>query len=95
MSTQAFTFENISATTDAFAVLGGEYILVTHATFGGGSVKVQLLAADETTWVDGPGASSQTADGFSAVFHLPPGQARIAVTTATGVYTSLAQIPTH
>jgi hypothetical protein len=79
-------FSNISASTAAFRLTGGKYLVDAHATWGGGSVKLQRLAADATTYVS-VGADF-TADGSAAV-SLAPGQYRFTVATATAVYVSV------
>lgn len=75
-------FSNISATTGTFYLVGGAYGVTVHATFGGGSVKLQRLSTDGSTYVD---VQSFTADGYASL-NLPDGTYKIAVTTATGVY---------
>jgi hypothetical protein len=82
-SVETFPFSNISSNTAAFTLRGGNYGLTCHATFGGGSVGLQRLAADATTWVNVVTALS--ADGYTSA-NLPSGQYRISVTTATGVF---------
>lgn len=59
------------------------------ATFGGGTVKLQVLLADGSTWVDVAGGSL-TAAGATAVLWLPPGSYRVNIATATAVYAYLA-----
>jgi hypothetical protein len=90
-STQAIQFSNIAATTAAFTLKGGKYGLAVTATFGGGNVQLQTLATDGSTWI-GVG-TAVTAAGFSN-FDLPPGQYRLAITTATAVYAALVNVPT-
>lgn len=98
-------FINISATTAAFRLdLGGYYTVSVHATFGGGNVHLQQLAADDTTWLEVEQAFNNAAaeidlvtgaflaDGVKA-FILAPGQFRFTVTTATGVYIAIARAP--
>lgn len=83
------TFSNISATTAAFNLFGGNYALEVAATFGGGNVALQRLAADGATWVQ---VFNFTANGYNQL-NLPPGSYRFAVTTATGVYAEVKSIP--
>lgn len=90
MATDAQHFTNISATTAAFALIGGKYGVSYSATWGGGSVTLQILGGDGATWV--AALSNFTANGYSTV-DLPPGQYRFAVTTATAVYLAIARIP--
>jgi hypothetical protein len=61
------------------------------ATFGGGNMQLQLLGPDGTTWL-GVG-SAITANAFASLA-LVPGQYRLGVTTATGVYAALTGVPT-
>ena len=88
-ATESRQFSNISATTAAFALLGGKYGLDISATFGGGNLQLQTLSVDGSTWINV--GSSITANGVST-YDLVPGQDRIAVTTATAVYAALARI---
>jgi hypothetical protein len=89
-STEAVTFSNISATTAAFTLRGGRYAFTVNATFGGGSVTLQTLGGDGTTWLP---VSSQTAANSVAV-DLAPGQYRIAIATATAVFVIVGRVPT-
>jgi hypothetical protein len=95
-TTDSYIAKNISATTAAFALMGGRYVMAAIATWGGGNVALQMLAADGSTWVApmniAGSANSLTANG-SATLDLSPGQYRIAVTTATGVYATVARVP--
>lgn len=87
---EAFAFSNIAATTAAFRVRGGKYMLCATATFGGGNIQLQTLGPDAATWVNV--GSSVTAAGV-AVFDLAGGQYRFAITTATAVYVALSSVP--
>ena len=91
-STDAYQFSNISATTAAFQLQGGIYSIAANATWGGGTVKLQGLSIDGTTYIDIPNASF-TANGFYSPLYLPAGQYRINVATATAVYGVVANIP--
>ena len=79
-------FSNISATTAAFNLKGGQYGITVSATFGGGSVTLQKLAADGSTYVTALTAFS--AAGFVSAY-LPPGTYKVAVATATAVYVEI------
>jgi hypothetical protein len=83
-------FKNISATTAAFGLSGGEYGIDVHATFGGGNTQLQKQAADGSTWINV--GSSVTTDGYSNV-DLAGGSYRFAITTATAVYINIGRIP--
>jgi hypothetical protein len=89
-ATDGKQFSNISATTLAFRLNGGKYAIAASATFGGGNLQLQTLALDGTTWINVGSAIS--AAGLTT-FDLPPGQFRIAVTTATAVYAAITRIP--
>jgi hypothetical protein len=91
-ATEAVSFSNISASTSPFALRGGKYAVAALATFGGGSVKLQALGPDGTTFISLAAASDFTAAG-GAVVDLPPGQYRFTIATATAVYASVCRIP--
>lgn len=74
---------NASATGTAYEWGGGRGIFCATATWGGGSVTLQYLGPDESTWLTA--ATALTANGLIA-FELPPGRIRAAVATATAVY---------
>lgn len=80
--------ENASATSATEQWGGGRGILVATATWGGGSVTLQFLGPDGSTWLTG--ATALTANGF-VLFELPPCRYRIAIATATAVYAQVEQ----
>jgi hypothetical protein len=86
-------FSNISASTAAFKLKGGSYGVTANATFGGGSVKLQRLTLDGTTYVSMASTGDFTAAG-GAILSLPPGTYRFTVATATAVYAEVQGIPT-
>lgn len=88
---EVIKFINISATTAGFTLRGGSYGLTVHATFGGGNVALQRLAADGVTWVNC--ITALTVDGYANA-NLPSGTYRIAVTTATGVFADVGSVVT-
>jgi hypothetical protein len=88
---ESVQFSNISATTAAFNLKGGNYAAIASATFGGGNLQLQALAIDGATYVNV--GSTITAAGLTAYASLPPGSYKWVVTTATAVYVSLARIP--
>ena len=81
-SVENFKFINISATTAPFTLRGGNYGLTCHATFGGGSVALQRLSTDGTTYVTV--LTALTADGYGNA-NLPSGTYQLLITTATAV----------
>lgn len=89
-STESVGFSNISASTSPFALRGGKYAAAVLATFGGGSVTLQMLGPDGSTYVTC--LTAFTAAGYG-VADLPPGQYRFTIATATAVYASLTRIP--
>lgn len=84
------SFLNISATTAAFPLDGGRYGADFHATWNAGSVTLQKLAADGSTWLTALAAWS--ADGTD-LGDLPRGSYRFDVASATGVYVNIVRIP--
>jgi hypothetical protein len=91
-ATESIIFSNISATTSAFSLPGGYWMVSVVATFGGGNVELQMLGPDNSTWVSAPTALKLSANG-SIAGYLPAGSFRFAVTTATAVYASVAGVP--
>ena len=91
---ESVQFKNISATPAAFALKGGLYELAAVATWGGGSVDLQSLGPDGSTWMDTDPAMTLTADGRVQA-HLPAGQYKLTVATATGVDATITRIPTE
>jgi hypothetical protein len=85
-------FSNISATTSAFTLKGGYYMVSAVATFGGGNVELKMLGPDQSTYLSLPTALKLTANGTIAGY-LPPGTYEVVVTTATAVYVSVAGVP--
>lgn len=88
--TESKQFSNISATTSAFTLKGGKYAVSVVATFGGGSVILQGLSIDGTTFITV--VASFTVAGY-AVIDLPPGQYRFTIATATAVFCSVTSVP--
>ena len=89
---EAFTAQNISATAAAFAIkFGGIFNMDTVATWGGGSVTLQRLGPDGTSWLTA--ATAATTNGSSGALYLPAGSYRFAIATATGVYINLIRVP--
>lgn len=88
LSNNSAAFSNISATTAAFTLTGGKFgVCVIGSSFG--TVTLQALAGDGSTWVTALTAFS--ANGYAAV-DLPPGQYRFAVSGTTGVYANVTPI---
>ena len=74
---------NASATGSPAQWRGGRGVLTAVATWGGGSITLQYMGPDGTTWL--PVGSALTANGMAS-FELPPGLIRAAVATATAAY---------
>jgi hypothetical protein len=85
-------FSNIAATTAAFKLNGGYCMVAAVATFGGGSVELQALGPDQSTWLSAPTPLKLTAAGMISGY-LPPGQYRFTIATATAVFCSVAGVP--
>lgn len=90
-SVERQVFSNISATSAAFTLRGGQYALTVSATFGGGSVTLTRLAADNSTYVTC--LTAFTAAGYATV-NLPSGTYKLAVVTAAAVYADITAVVT-
>lgn len=90
-SVEDVAFNNISATPASFKLRGGNYGVTVHATWGGGSVTLQRLAPDGSTYVTVLTAFS--ADGYQNV-SLPSGTYQLLVATATAIYVDVVAIVT-
>lgn len=84
-------FSNIAATTAAFALRGGNYGITVSATFGPGSVTLQRLAPDGSSYVTCVTAFS--AAGYASA-NLPSGTYRLTVVTTTAIYADIVSIAT-
>lgn len=78
-----FAFKNVAATQGPFVLRGGNYGITVSATFGGGSVTLQRLAPDGSTYVTVLPAF--TAAGYQNA-NLPSGTYQLLVATATAIY---------
>lgn len=99
-------FSNVSAS-QVFTLIGGKYLVsVTGSNFG--TVKVQRLAPDGTTYLDikqafdkpdGTGGTEEdlVIGTFAAagckVLDLAPGQYQLTISSATAVYAEIARVP--
>jgi hypothetical protein len=88
------SFSNIAATTSAFTLEGGKYSAAAIATWSAGSVKLQALGPDGSTYLSVSSPTDFSANGFAAAVDLPPGQYRFTIATATAVYASVWRVPT-
>jgi hypothetical protein len=91
-------FSNISATTAVFYLKGGFYMVAAVATFGGGSVELQALGPDQSTWLSVPaafpvGAALKLTVAGVIEGYLAPGQYRFTIATATAVFCSVMGVP--
>jgi hypothetical protein len=86
-----YLYHTATATdSSTFALNGGSYAVDVLATWGGGSVTLERLGPDGSTYLTA--ATAFTANGSSTV-SLPPGTYKFAVTTATAVYAAVTRIP--
>lgn len=105
--TDGYQARNISANTAAFVLAGGRYgVSVIGTSFG--TVKLQMLALDGSTWIDlkapyekadGTGGTEDDlvigtfgANGYK-VFDLAPGKYRLTISSTTGVYAAITRVP--
>lgn len=104
MHQEAVSWSNISASKQFELTLGGRFLFIASATWGGGSAKIQALSQDGSTYVDIFGAfdatdaeqnvaiNTLTANG-ALVLDLPPGSYQLTIATASAVYASVARVP--
>ncbi len=81
---------NIGATTAPFVLQGGKYGVDYMATWGGGTVTLQKLAGDGSTYVTVTTAFSVT-NGYVTV-DLPCGIYKLTVATASAIYVTITRI---
>ncbi len=86
---KSIQFKNTSTDSLPFVLEAGQYGMMVNATFGGGSVTLQRLSADTSTYVTVLAAFS--AAGYATV-NLPYGTYKVAIATATAVYAEIAQV---
>jgi hypothetical protein len=84
------SFTGASTTQGPFTLLGGLYGVGVSATFGGGSVTLQTLMPDGSTYVTC--LAPFTAAG-TALVNLPPGTYQVAIATATAVQCFVVRTP--
>lgn len=89
-SVEKIEHSNISATTSAFTLRGGNYSACVIGS-GFGTVTLQRLALDGTTWVTALTAFSAAGMANS---NLPSGSYRWAISSATAVYCELLSVVT-
>jgi|SRR5882672_10372503 len=72
---------------------GGTCVFSVVGTFGGATVKLQVLGPDGATWIDAGVGTTLTAAGMGVVY-LPPGmvQAVIVGGAPAGIFAALARI---
>ncbi len=85
---QIILASNVAATGAGFAWKGGKGVFTAEATWGGGTVKLEMQTVNGT-WVTvfnpNGNAVSMTANGMIS-FEAPPGQIRANIATATAVF---------
>lgn len=79
------------STTAAFNLRGGSYWIETKST-GAGTVDLQRLGPDGTTWT--ARATQITATAGQQTLSLPPGSYRWVVATFTANFLEITRIPT-
>lgn len=88
--TESERFSNIAATTAAFTLKGGRYGIAAVATWGGGTIELQTLGPDGSTYLST--GTQFSANGYKTV-DLPPGQYKFVVATATAAFVSVSSVP--
>ena len=90
VSTFTLSWKNIAATPKPFKLRAGLYRLTAHAgAWGGGSVRLQRLAADGSTYAT---ALKEFSADSSATAYVPSGTYQLTIVTATDVSADLAFI---
>lgn len=84
------TGSGLSADTATFTLLGGRYAVAAVATWGGGSVSLEMLMPDGSTYL--AVVAPFTANN-STIAYLPPGTYKFAITTATAVALLALPVP--
>lgn len=80
-----------AVSSDPFKLKGGSYGVSVNATFGGGSVTLQRLSADGSTWVTV--MTAFTAAGYATAL-LINGTYRFTVATSTVIVAEIVSICT-
>lgn len=78
-----------STDSDPFELTAGIWAADFSATWGGGTVTLQKLAGDGSTYVTA--LTAWTANG-TAFGYIPKGTYKLAITTATAVYVQLTRV---
>lgn len=81
------------ATSAAFNLVGGRYLLEIAAAGSGGTAVVQKLGPDGATYNTVPPITAALTAAGSAVYDLPTGSYKIATTVLTAVYAGITRIP--
>jgi hypothetical protein len=79
-------FSNVAVTQGPFPLNAGQYGVTVTATFGGGSVTLQRLGPDGSTFVTCMPAF--TVAGYASAF-LPAGTYQLLIATATAVFVDI------
>jgi hypothetical protein len=83
-------FSDIGTTQGPFTLNGGEYgVTASCASWGEGTVQLEVLGPDGSTWI--AAATALSANGFQ-VIDLPPGAYQLALTNASAVYASISRV---
>jgi hypothetical protein len=93
VSTNNAQFNLGSSNSPTFTLLGGRYGVAVVATFGGGSVDLQILGPDGVTFLSVLTAVF-TANGVVLVDMPTNNTLRFAVTTATAAFASINPVKT-
>jgi hypothetical protein len=83
----SIVFSNISTTTSPFRLLAGTYgMTVTAAAWASGTITLEILSADQLTWINVSAAF--TANSFATVT-VPNGIYRVLVASVANAYVSI------
>ena len=87
------TYTTATATNSPAFYLKGGYYMVTAQFTSAGSVELQALAPDGSTWMSLPTALKLTTTATMIAGYAPPGQYRFTVTTVTSVTAVVTGVP--
>lgn len=90
--TTVYTLAAGAAATAAQPIQAGQYMFMAEATWGGGTVVVQMKSPNGT-FISVNTNGSLSANGMLLV-NLPAGLVQAVITTATAVYAYLITVPT-
>jgi len=91
-ATDGFAYSSPTAANSAtFQLVGGVYVVDAVANFNSGSITLQRLGPDGSTYITA--VTALTANGTSGGVPLPAGTYQIAVASASALSVSVTRVP--